>query len=62
MTAKKLIQCMMLVSLMPFCSIVMANENTPEEEKVIELTNQNNNGTNNETLKVPVTATCNASC
>ena len=48
-----------MASIIPFSSIVMANDNTPEEEKVITLTNKTNNVTNTETLQVPVTATVN---
>lgn len=51
----------MAAGIIPFSSIAVANNNTPEEEKVIELTNDNDGGANNETLKVPVTATVNNS-
>lgn len=59
MKAKTLLTCMLMASIIPFSSIVMANDNTPEEEKVITLTNKTNNVTNTETLQVPVTATVN---
>lgn len=48
---------MILAGIIPFASIVMANDNTPKEEKVITLTNSNDVGVNEETLQVPVTAT-----
>ena len=59
MKVKTLFKCMMLASIIPFSSIMVANNNTPEEEKVIALTNDNDGGVNNETLQVPVTATVN---
>ena len=59
MKVKTLLTCMLMASIIPFSSIVMANDNTPEEEKVITLTNKTNNVTNTETLQVPVTATVN---
>ena len=48
-----------MASIIPFSSIVMANDNTPEEEKVIALTNKNDLGSDDKTLQVPVTATVN---
>ena len=60
MRVRTFIKCMMLASIIPFGSMMMmANDNTPEEEKVITLTNKTNNVTNTETLQVPVTATVN---
>ena len=40
---------------------MVANDNVPDEEQVIVLTNKNHNGSNTETLQVPVTATVNNS-
>ena len=57
MKAKTFFKCMILAGIIPFASIVMANDNTPKEEKVITLTNSNDVGVNEETLQVPVTAT-----
>ena len=57
----KLIQCLVLASIIPFSSIMVANDNVPDEEQVIVLTNKNHNGSNTETLQVPVTATVNNS-
>lgn len=52
--------CMVMVaSIIPFSSIMVANDNTPKEEKVITLTNKTNNASNDATLKVPVIATMN---
>lgn len=59
MKVKTFFKCMMLASIIPFSTIMVANDNTPKEEKVINLTNKTNNGTDNETLQVPVTATLN---
>lgn len=59
MKAKTFFKCMMLAGIMPFSSIMVANDDTPKEEQVIALTNKINNVTNNETLQVPVTATLN---
>ena len=59
MKVKTLLTCMLMASIIPFSSIVMANDNTPEEEKVIILTNGDNHGTDDATLQVPVTATVN---
>ena len=57
MKAKTFFKCMILAGIIPFASIVMANDNTPKEEKVIALTNSNDVGVNEETLQVPATAT-----
>ena len=57
MKAKTFLKCMILAGIIPFASIVMANDNTPKEEKVIALTNSNDVGVNEETLQVPATAT-----
>ena len=59
MKMKAFFKCMMLASIIPFGSIMVANDNTPDEEKVIALTNSNDHGSNTETLQVPVTATVN---
>lgn len=59
MKAKTFFKCMMLAGIIPFSSIMVANDDTPKEEQVIALTNKTNNVTNNETLQVPVTATVN---
>lgn len=59
MKFKTLIKCMVLASIIPASTMMIANDNTPKEEKVIALTNKTNNGTDNETLQVPVTATLN---
>ena len=59
MKIKNLIKCMVLASIIPASTMMIANDNTPKEEKVIALTNKTNNGTDNETLQVPVTATVN---
>ena len=59
MNTKTLLMGMILAGFVPFCSMAIANNNTPDEEKIIELTNQNNNGSNTETLQVPVTASLN---
>ena len=50
---------MVLASIIPASTIMIANDNTPKEEKVIVLTNDNDYGVNTETLQVPVTATLN---
>ncbi|MBQ8361393.1 MAG: DUF3244 domain-containing protein [Bacteroidaceae bacterium] len=58
MNRKTLLACMvMAASIIPFSSIMVANDNTPDEEKVIELTNDNNGAVNDKTIKIPVTAT-----
>lgn len=49
----------MLAGIIPFSSIMVANDNSPEEEKVIALTNNKDYGSNDQTLQVPVTATVN---
>ena len=50
---------MVLATIIPASSIMIANDNTPKEEKVIALTNDN--GSNDATLQVPVSATVNNS-
>ena len=57
MKTKTFFKCMILAGIIPFASIVMANDNTPKEEKVIELTNDNDGGVDDKTLQVPATAT-----
>ena len=61
MNLKKLFNCMVLATIIPASSIMIANDNTPKEEKVIALTNDNDGGGNTETLQVPVSATVNNS-
>ena len=61
MKAKTFFKCMMLAGIIPFSSIMVANDDTPKEEQVIALTNDNDGGVNNETLQVPVNATVNNS-
>ena len=50
---------MLLASIIPASSIMVANDDVPDEEKVIALTNDSDHGINEETLQVPVTATVN---
>ena len=52
---------MVLASMIPASSIMIANDNTPKEEKVIALTNDSDGGMNDATLQVPATATVNNS-
>ena len=59
MKAKKVILCMLLASIIPASSIMVANDDVPDEEKEIALTNDNDGGVNDATLQVPVTATVN---
>ena len=59
MRIKTLFKCMALASILPASTMMIANDNTPKEEKVIVLTNDNDYGVNTETLQVPVTATVN---
>lgn len=61
MKVKTFFKCMMLAGIIPFSSIMVANDDTPKEEQVIALTNDNDGGVNNETLQVPVNATVNNS-
>ena len=57
MKVKTFFKCIMLASILPFGSIMIANDDTPKEEKVIALTNSSDHGSDTETLQVPVTAT-----
>ena len=57
MKAKTFFKCMMLAGIIPFSSIMVANDDTPKEEQVIALTNNKDYGSNDQTLQVPVTAT-----
>ena len=50
---------MALASIIPASTMMIANDDVPDEEKVIALTNDSNHGINEETLQVPVTATLN---
>ena len=59
MRIKTLIKCMALASILPASTMMIANDDVPDEEKVIALTNDNDYGVNTETLQVPVTATVN---
>ena len=59
MRIKTLIKCMALASILPASTMMIANDDVPDEEKVIALTNDSNHGINEETLQVPVTATLN---
>ena len=55
------LKCVVIASIIPFTSFMVANDDTPKEEKVIALTNSSDHGSNTETLQVPVTATVNNS-
>ena len=58
MTGKTFIKSLMLAGIIPFCAFANNdNDRTPEEEKVINLTNNNGNGVDENVLQVPVTAT-----
>ena len=57
MKVKTFFKCIMLAGILPFGSIMIANDNAPDEEKVIALTNDNDGGVDEQTLQVPVTAT-----
>ena len=59
MKAKTFFKCMMLAGIIPFSSIMVANDDAPKEEKVIAFTNGNNGDVDDNTLQVPVTATVN---
>ena len=59
MKFKTLIKCMVLASIIPASTIMIANDNTPKEEKVIVLTNNGDYGSDDKTLQVPVSATVN---
>ncbi len=59
MRIKTLIKCMALASILPASTMMIANDDVPDEEKVIALTNKTNNASNEATLQVPVTATVN---
>ena len=52
----KLIQCLMLASIIPFSSFMVANDDVPDEEKQITMNDLNSNDTDGQTLSVPVTA------
>lgn len=55
------LKCVVIASIIPFTSFMVANDDTPKEEKVIALTNDNDGGVDEQTLQVPVTATVNNS-
>ena len=57
MKIKTLIKCMALASIIPASTMMIANDDVPDEEKVIALTNDNDGGIDDKTLLVPVTAT-----
>lgn len=59
MKIKTLIKCMALASIIPASTMMIANDDVPDEEKVIALTNDSNGGMDDATLLVPVTATLN---
>ena len=59
MKIKTLIKCMALASIIPASTMMIANDDVPDEEKVIALTNDSNGGMDDATLQVPVTATVN---
>ena len=59
MKIKNLIKCMVLASIIPASTMMIANDNVPDEEKVIVLTNGNNGNVDDNTLQVPVNATVN---
>ena len=61
MKVKTFFKCMMLAGIIPFSSIMVANDDTPKEEQVISLTNNKDYGSNDQTLQVPVNATVNNS-
>ena len=61
MKVKTFFKCMMLAGIIPFSSIMVANDDTPKEEQVIALTNNKDYGSNDQTLQVPVNATVNNS-
>lgn len=42
MKKRTILNCIMLAGIMTFPSVLVADDNTPEEEKVIILTGQNN--------------------
>lgn len=57
MKVKTFFKCIMLAGILPFGAVMVANDDTPKEEKVIALTNDNDGGVDEQTLQVPVTAT-----
>ena len=57
MRIKTLFKCMALASILPASTMMIANDDVPDEEKVIALTNDSNGGMDDATLQVPVTAT-----
>ncbi len=57
MKKKKFLMYLAFASIISFSSIVVANDNTPKEEKIIVLTDKNNSGANDKNLTIPVTAT-----
>lgn len=62
MKKSNLIKVMMLAGILPLSVAVNGNDDNvtnPTQEQVIELTNDGNNIANDNTLKVPVTATVN---
>lgn len=58
MKKSNLIKVMMLASILPLSAFMNDDLTNPTQDKVIELTNDNNTA-NEETLQVPVTATLN---
>ena len=57
MRIKTLFKCMALASILPASTMMIANDDVPDEEKVIALTNDSDHGSDDKTLQVPVTAT-----
>ena len=51
------VKVMMLACILPLSAFMEDNLTNPTQEQVIDLTNDNENLSNNETLQVPVTAT-----
>lgn len=59
MKKSNLIKVMMLASILPLSAFMNDDLTNPTQDKVIELTNDNDNLINENTLQVPVTATLN---
>lgn len=57
MKKSNLIKVMMLASILPLSAFMNDDLTNPTQDKVIELTNDNDNLINENTLQVPVTAT-----
>jgi hypothetical protein len=60
MKTKKFLMCMVMASIIPFNSIVVANDDTPKDDNMIVLTNDSNHGSDGKRSIIPITATiCN---